>query len=222
MKTRAKYIWGAIGALAIIALTFAFLSRKTILLRAGCFMAPRANHIEGVADVAILEGMEFIKRNMITVGLDLLSSGKAKRLAIVLHKIAPDHRPFAINEDYPSSVRRELKNFGVRDTDFVIIVTHIHNPITLVSAKGVLEVLSKDGVKSALLVSSGFHTRRSLLVYQYLSIPLNIKIYPVACLDAYDLDNWWNQDEGQRDFFSEAQKLVFYLAKGYIPLKLRY
>jgi uncharacterized SAM-binding protein YcdF (DUF218 family) len=222
MKRRTKYIWGAISVFIIIVATCAFLFRKTILLDAGSFMAPEARQTEGAADVAILEGTEFIKRSMISTGLKLLSSGRAKHLVIVLHKIAPDHRPFALDEDYPSSVERELKALGMKDSMFTIIVTHIHNPVTLISAKGALDVLSRDGVKSALLVSPGFHLRRSFLVYQYLAVPLKIKIYPVPCFDAYSPDNWWNQDWGSRDFLAELEKLVFYMARGYIPLKLSY
>lgn len=207
----------------VVAAAFsAFLLRNAILFKAGSFMAPETDRIEGVADVIILEGTEFISRSAISMGLKLLSSGKARRMVIVLHAIAPNHRPFAFNEDYPSSVRNELKNLGVKDSTFTIIVTHINNPVTLVSAKSVLEALSKEGIKTAILVSPGFHMRRSFLVYQYLSIPLKIKIYPIACLEAYQLNNWWNQDQGPRDFLSEFQKLVYYIIEGYIPLKFSY
>jgi uncharacterized SAM-binding protein YcdF (DUF218 family) len=222
MKIKSKYIWGAVGALVAAAVFSAFLFRNTILFKAGSFMAPESNQIEGITDVVILEGTEFISRSAISMGLKLLSSGKARRMVIVLHAIAPNHRPFAFNEDYPSSVRNELKNLGVKDSTFTIIVTHIANPVTLVSAKSVLEMLSKEGVKTAILISPGFHMRRSFLVYQYLSIPLKIKIYPIACFEAYQLNNWWNQDQGPRDFLSEFQKLVYYIIEGYIPLKFSY
>ena len=207
---------------AIVAVTFVVSFRETILLKTGRFMAPEVSQIEYAADIVILEGTDFISRGMVSKGIQLLSSGKARRMVIVLHRIAPNHRPFAFNEDYSSSVRTELQSLGFEDSAFDIIVTHIHDPVTLVSARGALEVLSRDGVKSAILVSPGFHMRRSFLVYQHLSAPLNIKIYPVACFDAYELNNWWNQDNGPRDFLSELLKLVFYMAKGYIPLKFSY
>jgi len=222
MKNKSKWIWGVICVSVIVAVTFIVLFRKAILLEAGRFMAPEVSQTEGTADVVILEGTEFIRRGVVSKGIQLLSSGKARRMVIVLHRISPNHRPFAFNEDYVSSVRTELQNLGLKDSAFAIIVTHIHDPVTLVSAKGALGVLSKDGIKSAILVSPGFHMRRSFLVYQYLSAPLNIKIYPVACFDAYELNDWWNQDNGPRDFLSEFQKLVFYIFKGYIPLKFSY
>ena len=59
-------------------------------------MAPEGNYI---ADVAILEGNEFIDRDIVMSGINLLSSGKVKRIIVVLYLIAPSHRPFALNED---------------------------------------------------------------------------------------------------------------------------
>lgn len=185
-------------------------------------MAPESNQIEGVADIVILEGTGTVGKGVVSKGVELLSSGKAKHMAIILHNIGKNHWPFAFHEDYPSSVRRELQKFGLKDSDFTIIVTPIRNPVTLTAAKGALKILAKNGVKKAILVSPGFHMRRSFLIYQHLSISLNIKIYPVASLDKYPLNNWWNHDNGPRDFLSELQKLVLYMAKGYIPLKLSY
>jgi len=220
MKRKTKWIWGTICISAIVAVIFVISFRKTILVEAGKFMAPEATQIEGVADVVILEGTGVIGRGILFKGVELLSSGKARRMIIVLHRIAPNHWPFAFNEDYPSSVRRELQKLGLKDSDFSVMVTPIRNPVTLTSAKGALKNLAGDGVKKAILVSPGFHMRRSYLIYQHLSVPFNIKIYPIAY--GHDVNNWWNQDNGLRDFLSEIQKLAFYIAKRYIPLRFSY
>ena len=222
MKRKSKWIWGTICVSAIVVVILAVSFHEAILLEAGRFMAPEISQTEDVADIVILDGTEFIGRGEVSKGMQLLSSGKVRRMAIVLHRIAPNHRPFAINEDYSSSVRRELQRLGLKDSTFAVIETPIRNPITLTSAKGALQSISGDGVKSAILVSPGFHLRRSYLVYQHLSVPLNIKIYPVACFDRYRVNNWWRDGNGTRDFFEEVQKLVFYMLRGYIPLKVSY
>ena len=218
MKNKAKWIWGGI-CLSLFLIIIVFLFRVPILMRSGQFMAPEGNY---TADVAILEGTEFIDRNIIMSGMNLLSSGKVKRLIIVLFLIAPSHRPFAINEDYPDLVKKEMEAFGVKERDFRIIVTHIHHPITLTAARGALETISKEDVKSAILLSPGFHTRRSYLVYQRVCIPFQIKIFPLACFNSYQLDHWWSQERGLRDFAEEVLKLAYYLAGGYIPFKFSY
>jgi uncharacterized SAM-binding protein YcdF (DUF218 family) len=220
MKHKAKRIWEGICLSLFLVIILVFSFRVSILMRAGRFMAPGDNDS---ADVAILEGSEFIDRGIITAGMKLLSPGKVTKLIVVLHRIAPSHRPFALHEDYSGLVRKELKALGLNERDFRIIVANIHGPITLIEAREVAEILSKEeNVKSALLLSPGFHTRRSYLIYRHICSPFQIKIFPSACFNLYRLDHWWSQEEGLRDVATELAKLTYYLAEGYIPLKLSY
>jgi hypothetical protein len=183
-------------------------------------MAPAGDY---KADVAILEGAEFISTGVITKGINLLSSGKVKRIVIVLQNIAPAHRPYGIDGNYPDIVLQKLKNLGLKETDFKVIVVPIRHPVTLKEAEVVLKALSKDNnIKSAILLSSGFHTRRSYLAYQHVGLPLQINIFPSATFTNYQLNNWWFQEPGVRDFTAELLKLGYYLAGGYIPFKLSY
>ena len=182
-------------------------------------MAPTGDYR---ADVAILEGAEFIRSGAITSGMDLLSSGKVKRVVVVLQNIAPAHRPFGINGNYPDIVKQKLKNMGLKETEFKIIVVPIIHPVTLKEAEVVLGVLSKENIKSAILLSPGFHTRRSYLAYQYVGNTPQIKIFPSACFTEHQLNRWWVQESGVRDFAVELFKLGYYLAGGYIPLKFSY
>lgn len=220
MKNRkSKWIWGGICLFVFIIAILIFSFRETILLKAGRFMAPAGDY---KADVAILEGAEFIRTGVVTSGMDLLSSGKVKRIVIVLQNIAPAHRPYGINENYPDIVKQKLKNLGLKETEFKVIVVPIRHPVTLKEAEVALEALSKENIKSAILLSPGFHTRRSYLAYQYVGIPLQIKIFPSACFTEYQLNNWWVQEPGARDFAAELLKLGYYLAGGYIPFKFYY
>jgi len=182
-------------------------------------MAPAGDY---KGDVAILEGAEFIRTGTITSGMDLLSSGKVKRIIVVLQNIAPAHRAFGISGNYPDIVREKLKGLGLKDSEFKVIVVSIRHPVTIKEAEVALEALSKENVKSAILLSPGFHTRRSFLAYQYVGLPLQIKIYPSACFSEYELDNWWHQERGVRDFAGELFKLGYYLMGGYIPFKFSY
>jgi hypothetical protein len=219
MKRNTKWIWGGILLSIGVLLALIFSFRESILLEAGKFMAPQGDYM---ADVAILEGSEFIHRDIVKNGVNLLRSGRVNRIAIVLHNIAPSHRPFAFNENYADLVTQELEGLGLKEDEFKIIVTHIHHPVTLTEARQALEQLSREGVKSAILLSTGFHARRSFLAYQYLAIPLQMKIYPLACFNGYQLDKWWSQDSGLRDFTGESLKLAYYLIMGYIPLRFAY
>jgi hypothetical protein len=217
VKNRVKWVCGIICLSLVSMIAVAFLFRVAILTEAGRFMAPGGDY---AADIAILEGNDFIDRGLVKSGMNLLSSGKVKRLIVVLFRIAPLHRPFALNDDYPSLVKKEMEALGLKERDFSIVVTHIHNPQTLIAANGAMEAISKENVKSAILVSEGFHARRSYLVYQHVSVPYKITIYPSASFNSYQLDHWWSQDVGLREFAVESLKLAYYLVRGYIPLKL--
>jgi hypothetical protein len=217
-KMKLKWFLGGI-CLFVILIIFAFVFRESILLKTGSFMAPVGHY---KADVAILEGAEFIRTNLIMGGINLLSSGKINRMVIVIQNIAPAHRPFGINGNYPDTVEKNLKDLGLKKTDFKIIVVPIRHPVTLKEAEVVLNILSKENVKSAILLSTGFHTRRSYLAYQHVGMPLHIKIFPSACFAGYQLNNWWVEENGTRDFIIELFKLSCYIAGGYIPFKLSY
>ncbi|MFZ2399378.1 MAG: hypothetical protein WAW31_12045 [Smithella sp.] len=182
-------------------------------------MAPACDH---KADVAILEGAEFISTGTITSGFDLLSAGKVKRIVVVLQNIAPAHRPYGINGNYQDIVKQKLKDIGLSETEFEVILVHIEHPVTLREAEQVLNALSKENIKSAILLSPGFHTRRSYLAYQHVAMPLQIKIFPSASFTEYQLENWWGQEPGVRDFTVELLKLGYYLAGRYIPFKFSY
>jgi hypothetical protein len=223
MKNKTKWIWGGICASLLLIVILILLFRTTILMRAGQFMAPQGNYF---ADVAILEGCTFIGKDIDIVvisGINLLSSGKVKRLILVLNNIVPSDRFIANDKDYPGLVKKEMENLGLKEKDFRIIVTPGHHPTTLTAAKVVSEAISKEDIKSAILLSHGFHTRRSYLVYQYVSLPFQIEIFPSACLETFQpLDRWWSHEQGRRYFAEEFIKLSYYLARGFIPLKLSY
>jgi hypothetical protein len=219
MKNGLKWILGGICLCLCIITISVFIFHEPILSEAGRFMAPTGDY---KADVAILEGTEIIGTGAVMRGIDLLLSGKVKCIIIVLHNIAPAHSPYGINGNYVDVMRQKFKDLGLEEMQFQIIVTPVRHPITLREAEVALETLSNENVQSAILLSPGFHTRRSYLVYQHVGIRLQIKIFPSACFIDYQLNAWWVQESAVRDFIEELLKLGYYLAGGYIPFKFSY
>jgi hypothetical protein len=219
MKKKTKLIWGGIF-IALVAIALGTYSlREPIFIEAGNFMAPTGDY---KADIVILEGSDYIRTGFIQTGMALLSSGKVKKIIVVIHRIAPAHRPFGIGGDYPDIVRQKLRDMGLKEHDFKVIVAPIRHPVTLKEAQFVLKDLADDHIYSAILVAPSFHTRRSYLCYQYVGEPLKIKIYPLASFTDYRFDKWWTSEAGWRDFGSESQKLIYYLAGRHIPFKFSY
>jgi hypothetical protein len=217
--SRAKWVLISICLLVLLTSVSVYLFRDDLLFKAGCFMAPAGDYR---ADVAILEGTDFISTGMVMSGVNLILSGRVKRLVIVLQNIAPMDRPYGISGNYKDLVRQELEKIGLKEKEFKVITVPIRNPITLNEARVILQGLSRENVKSAVLLSTGFHARRSYLVYQHIGLPLQIKIFPYAYFPTYNLSDWRVKSSGVRDFEVEVAKLFYYMIKGYIPFKLTY
>ena len=117
------------------------LFRDTLWDKAGKFMAPQGDY---TADVVILEGADYIRTGFIQTGMDLLATGKVTKIIVVIHRIAPAHRPFGIHGDYPDVVRQKLKNTGLKEEQFKVIVAPIRRPVTLKEAQFVLKELARS------------------------------------------------------------------------------
>ncbi len=78
--------------------------------------------------------------------------------------------------------------------------------------------LFRDGVKKAILLAEGFHTRRSLWAYQRMGNSLGIRFVPVPYFPSYSKEKWWEDLEGIKDFTAESAKLGYYLIRGYLPV----
>jgi uncharacterized SAM-binding protein YcdF (DUF218 family) len=196
-----------------------YLFRDTLWEKAGRFMAPQGDY---TAEVVILEGADYIRTGFIKTGMDLLSSGKVKKIIVVIHRIAPAHRPFGIDGDYPDVVRQKLKNTGLKEEQFKVIVAPIRHPVTLKEARFVLADLAADRISTAILVAPSFHTRRSYMAYSHVGEALQIKIYPLASFTDHQRNQWWTNPGARRDFGAEFLKLVYYLAGGHLPFKFSY
>ena len=136
MKKKTIIIWGGVIIAVIVIALALYTQRESILISAGHFMAPTGDY---TADVVILEGADYITTGFINAGIDLLSAGKVQRIIVVIHRIAPSHRPFGINGDYPDVVRQKLSARGLKEDQFKVIVAPIRQPVTLKEAGTVLD-----------------------------------------------------------------------------------
>jgi hypothetical protein len=220
MKKKKIIILCLVFLLFIVAVFFALYSQREVIIdSAGSFMAPTGDYR---ADIAILEGTDFISTGSVEAGIDLLRAGRVKKILIVVQRIAPAHRPFGIDGDYPNVLGATLLDRGLRQEDFRVIVVPVRSPITLKEAEFVIKELAPLKARDAILVAPSFHTRRSYLCYSYFAAPLNIKIYPLAVFTEHDREKWWEDKKSRRTFGDESLKLIYYLAAGHIPFKFSY
>jgi uncharacterized SAM-binding protein YcdF (DUF218 family) len=112
-----------------------------------------------------------------------------------------------------------LEGLGLRADRIQLIEVPVDHPATLGEAQFVVSILSKSGVRSAILLADAFHTRRSYWAYKKVGSSLGIEIIPCPYFVSYRNENWWTNNEGVRAFARELAKFVYYVLRGYIPAK---
>jgi hypothetical protein len=208
-------------ALFLVVVLFCLSFYKPILNGVGRFLAPTSNER---AEVVILEGTEVVKKGALNAGMGLLAQGKVRRMVVVLHHPSRENQVFALEDRYTQLIMNELQNLGMEKERIQVISAPIDgHPITLTEARFVVVKLSQNGVQSAILLSKGFHTRRSFGVYNKEGSRVGLHISPCPYFIEYGSDLWWQKAEGINDFIQESLKLTYYLLHGYVSMKsLRY
>jgi hypothetical protein len=92
----------------------------------------------------------------------------------------------------------------------ILPVQHIE-PVSLNVAHQIAQFLESEGIRSVLVVSPGFRSSRSYLVYDHVFTPRGIR---VECTAAHTDDSgaftWWHTWHGVQDTVLELGKLLYY------------
>ena len=188
-----------------------------ILNGAGRLLAPTS--MEN-GEVLILGGNQVVKNGALKAGMRLLSEGRAERMVVVLLQFSEEDQVFPPQEKYAQLVINELEHLGLKKEKVQIILVPIDgHPITLAEARFVVPKLSQNGVRSAILLSKGFHTRRSFGVYSKEGERVGLRVIPTPYFINYEPNAWWRDVQGVNDFVQESLKLAYYLLHGYVSIK---
>jgi len=212
VKKRKHYFW----LVPIFLVVLLVLIHGPVLNGLGAFLAP-AGEREGEA--VVLEGTQVLINQGVKQGVSLLKEGRVKRMYLVLHLLPKEQQLFAIQEEYAEILGKELERLGLKRGQYRVLLAPIDDhPITLAEARFAVPYFFRDGVKKAILLAEGFHTRRSLWTYQRIGNSLGIQFVPVPYFPSYPKENWWKHLEGIKDFTAESAKLGYYLVRGYLPV----
>lgn len=172
----------------------------------------------------ILGGTQVLKNGAINAGIRLLSNGKANRMVVVvLHQLSKEDQLFGLQEKYAQLLIHESEQLDLERGRFQVILAPINgHPVTLNEAKFVVAKISQNGIRSAILLSEGFHGRRSFGVYSQEGARVGLHIIPSSYFTEYKNDNWWQHAKGVHDFFGESIKLAYYLVQGYVSIEYLY
>ena len=201
-----------LALVALVLLTF----HGPILAGMGRYMAPTTSDS---ADVLVLDGDDVIDKEGLHEGMALLSQGKANRMVVVLLYPLGAGPDAAVERECGRLIAHESHRLRLKEERSSVISVPIGgHPITRSEARFVTERLHRDGVRSAILLSKGFHTRRSTAAYRQEASRLGLNVVPRAHFVGYEGDSWWRTSKGIGDFLRESSKFLYYLTKGYLPI----
>jgi hypothetical protein len=97
-----------------------------------------------------------------------------------------------------------------------ILPIRIFEPISLNAAYQIRDFLTKEHLRSVIVVTNGFRSKRSLLVYHAVLDPAGIKVGCMPVFGQKTLKNWtetWHGIEGVTEQFLKLQYYRFYVLK---------
>lgn len=121
----------------------------------------------------------------------------------------------------PADADPEMPNTVSKDIAEVMAgVAHLPNmqfitvqesePISLNAAQQIRDVLERENVRSVVVVTPGFRSRRSFLIYTRVLTPAGIAVYCAPVFGATTVKNWTARWHGIQDVGLQFVKLLYY------------
>lgn len=140
----------------------------------------------------------------------LQRSGIASR-AFVPTRMAEEGEPNAVDRGTV-----ELMARIARLQHFEIVSTRQIEPISFNAAHQIRDVLVREGIQSVVVVSPGFRSRRSALIYSTVLTPAGIKVSCEPVFGASTTQNWtetWHGIQGVLEHFVKLQYYRFWVLR---------
>lgn len=109
------------------------------------------------------------------------------------------------------SMKDQAIMLGVPQESIILDVLQDHSSGTNIQARNIKKIMSKNNFKSAILVTSNFHTRRSKMLFKRAFNRSKIKLlvtYPEKT--NFNPAGWWKRKHDRRIVISELIKFVWY------------
>ncbi len=91
-----------------------------------------------------------------------------------------------------------------------VVPVTAEEPYTLNTARAMSKYLEDQDIRSVIVVSPPFRSRRSYLVYESVLEPLGIELYCVPARGSRTPEDWWKSTHGIQDVALEFGKLWYY------------
>lgn len=113
--------------------------------------------------------------------------------------------------DYSKVLKVEAMNMGIPED--AILITEEHATNTLEEARAVRKLLEKSEIKSCIVITDPFHTRRARLIFRdaFRGSGMVMRVIPVRG-HWYRSNTWWMSERGREATLKEYVKLIAYVA----------
>lgn len=136
----------------------------------------------------------------------LVQAGYSSRVLVPVRAEAETAKAGAAQKGFVEVMSRVA---GI-ETWEILPVQHIE-PVSLNVARQIADFLERNGIRSVLVVSPGFRSARSYLVYDTVFTPRGIRVQCLAAPTAgAAADSWWHTWHGVQDTCLELAKFLYY------------
>lgn len=137
-------------------------------------------------------------------GVELFKQGYADRVVMIGGMIM-------WNTYEPDIMKKHAVYLGVPGEKILVVN---QGESTVAQAKKMIDEMKINGFKSAIVVTSDFHTRRTRYIFRKLFSPsnLNVTVIPTTSI-YYNSSDWWNNSQSAEIVFFEYTKLFYYLLR---------
>jgi uncharacterized SAM-binding protein YcdF (DUF218 family) len=93
---------------------------------------------------------------------------------------------------------------------FEDIISELHADSTYTNATLTKEIMLQRGFKSAIIVTSNYHSGRSKFIFDKVYKDANIDLIYCSSKPGYNLNYWWTSKKGINTVFNEYVKFIWY------------
>ena len=171
------------------------------------------NKVQKADAILVLRGDEYFRLGK---AAELYKQGLAPLIALSV--IPKESQPYDMirlmtgydKYDETEMTLRILEYFGMKRN--AVLLTGKETTSTYQEAVAARELFQQKGFKSMLLVTSTYHMRRSLFLFEHVFQGTGIEIFPVTGRNVlYDPAHWWRHERDVRRVAEEYVSAVFNL-----------
>ena len=144
---------------------------------------------------------------------DLYQQGLAPIVAIAQTESSPSELLGLVNN--PTDIAVEIMKLSGVPADKLLVLNNSGLVTsTFDEASTLRQYVEANNIRSVIMVTSAFHTRRSRWIFERELAGVEVKLEVAAApYTNFDASNWWQYEEGLINLNNEYIKLIFYMIK---------